>query len=119
VTYQTLADEAIQLKKSGKNDEYITFLTKDLVKTGDDLKVLLDDAILSNMQQAEQAQKDSEKAYQKSRVITLSFVLLVVALSIVFGIVIARMISRPLYLVSKSNVLHNRHDTASSELRVK
>lgn len=89
-------DRALQLATEGKSEEYLLSLNGGLLNIQNGLINELNDLMDMDAAAAEQAQKDAQKVYSTTFMITIGIIAFIFLLSILFGIFIARIISRPL-----------------------
>lgn len=93
-------DQAVQLALEGKNAEYLLTLNGGLLKFQNGMFEELNELMKSEAVLAEKDQKAAEKAYSTTLVVTIGIISFIFILSILFGIIIARIISRPLRQVA-------------------
>ncbi|ANY65440.1 chemotaxis protein [Paenibacillus sp. BIHB 4019] len=95
-TYQDVYARAIEIGSSGNEAAFKGFINNELKTQGDIVFNLLKESIELSILEADQANQRGEETYNSALTITIIMVVLAFLLSIVFGIVLARMISKPL-----------------------
>lgn len=94
-------DQAVQLILEGKQADYLLTINAGLLKFQNEMFDGLNELMQSETALAEKGQKDAESAYETTLVIMTGIIFFIFILSMVSGIFIARMISRPLRQVAR------------------
>ncbi|MBM7716131.1 methyl-accepting chemotaxis protein [Bacillus thermophilus] len=94
-------DQAVQLILEGKQADYLLTINAGLLKFQNEMFDGLNELMQSETALAEKGQKDAESAYETTLVIMTGIIFFIFILSIVSGMFIAKMISRPLRQVAR------------------
>ncbi|WP_339165558.1 methyl-accepting chemotaxis protein [Siminovitchia sp. FSL W7-1587] len=94
-------DQAVQLILEGKQADYLLTINAGLLKFQNEMFDGLNELMKSEIALAEKDQKDAESAYETTLVIMNGIIFFIFILSMVSGMFIARMISRPLRQVAR------------------
>ncbi|MEK3796308.1 methyl-accepting chemotaxis protein [Paenibacillus sp. FSL R7-0204] len=100
--YLLTYDSLVSLSLTGQDEKLLEMLRgSTLNNQGDTLKNILNELILTNTKEADQARQSGAALYSSSRNITLSIIIGAVILCILLGYIISRIISNPLAKVVK------------------
>ncbi|ETT48442.1 methyl-accepting chemotaxis protein [Paenibacillus sp. FSL P4-0338] len=100
--YLLTYDSLVSLALSGQDEKLLEMLRSSTLNSqGDTLKQILNDLILTNTREADQARQAGAVLYSSSRNITLGIIIGAVILCILLGYIISRIISNPLAKVVK------------------
>ncbi len=94
--YDSLLVKAVELNKQDRLGELFDLINGDLVSTGNDLAKILTDSADINVKEAEVAYQDGQALYDSALMGTIIFVVVAFVLCILFGVILAKIISRPL-----------------------
>ncbi|UVI31253.1 methyl-accepting chemotaxis protein [Paenibacillus spongiae] len=94
--YNDIYEKAVDLSFVGQEAEMLQLMTEDLPKAGGEIRALIEKLVQYNIDEANQFNRDGKALYKSSNIITISIVIAATILCIVFGTMIARIISRPL-----------------------
>ncbi|MFD1706547.1 methyl-accepting chemotaxis protein [Siminovitchia sediminis] len=95
-SHKTSYDRALQLVSSGESAQYLTTLNGGLLNMQSGLIDALDQLMAADSETAEKARKDAQEVYSVTLMIAISVISFLFVISIVFGLWMARMISRPI-----------------------
>ncbi|MFS0644470.1 methyl-accepting chemotaxis protein [Siminovitchia sp. 179-K 8D1 HS] len=99
--HNNLYDRAVQLVIDGKNTEYLLSLNGGLLNTQNGMINELDALMELDAAAAEKAQQKAQKVYLTTLMVVAGITAFICLLSILFGIFIAKVISRPLGQVAR------------------
>ena len=94
-TYRSIRAEHINLVKTGKYDEAITRMPE-FTNARTEVEKILDALIKYNTDSALNKSNQSSEDFQNQSILMIAIVLIVMALAIGFGLIVANIISRPL-----------------------
>ncbi|GAA0134407.1 methyl-accepting chemotaxis protein [Paenibacillus sp. YSY-4.3] len=94
--FEEAVDQAVQISMTGSNEQFLDYLHGEYKVSRDEFNTNLENLILFNIKQAEQANVDTDVLYASSRMITIIIVIAAILLSIAFGYLISQVIARPL-----------------------
>ncbi len=93
--YSTKYDESVQQIINGKGD-YKSYMGGDFNNLQLQLLSIMNQLVESDMKRADRAKEEADNAHATAKIITLSSVIITLAICIAFGFFISRIISRPL-----------------------
>ncbi|WP_139492151.1 methyl-accepting chemotaxis protein [Brevibacillus dissolubilis] len=94
--YNDWLEKAIQVAYTNNVSEFNNKIMPEFKKIGDKLEDIMSDLITLNIKLAEKSKADADALYESSRTFIISIVIASLLISIGFGVVISRIISRPL-----------------------
>ncbi len=96
VAYREAADRTMRLAYSGRHDEARSLMKGDALTTFRVARDLYTEIINLNEKRAEKANSDAASTYAQARAVLATIVCISTALGLLIGLVIARMVSKPL-----------------------
>ncbi|WP_338554802.1 methyl-accepting chemotaxis protein [Paenibacillus sp. KS-LC4] len=94
--YMVIYNRGIELDAADQNDAFKKLISGDLKTQGDVIFKTLKDSIELSIREADAANQQGERSYNSALFITIVIVVVAFLLSIIFGVVLSRMISKPL-----------------------
>ena len=96
--YYLILDQEINHAYAGNTEGYLR-AASDFKMMGSKVEKLMDQLVTMNIELAEEANKEAEALYKQALLTTIVIVLIAIILSLVFGFIIAQLISKPLQKV--------------------
>lgn len=94
--YTAYLDQAVTLNNENKPSEMYDLITGDLRTTGDRLANVFDESVDVNVSEAEDAYQEGQSLYDSALMGTIIFIAVAFVLCLLFGIILAKLISNPL-----------------------
>ncbi|MHA7965893.1 methyl-accepting chemotaxis protein [Paenibacillus sp. CAU 1782] len=94
--YESFLNKAVELNNQERLDDMFNLINGDLVAAGNVVAKILTDSADINVSEAETAYQDGQNLYDSALMGTIIFIAVAFVLCILFGIILAKIISRPL-----------------------
>ncbi|GGG52384.1 methyl-accepting chemotaxis protein [Paenibacillus radicis (ex Gao et al. 2016)] len=113
-TYSTLFDTAVNYNLAGDNERMKKLIDGELKSKGEVLREILQENVELNVAAAEESYKKGQALFSSAFVITVTVIVLGIAICIALGIIITRLIAKPL-----SRIVNLANKVAEGDLREK